>query len=140
MTDEIEIDLRKMILVLLKHWWQIIASVVSLAIIAFVITTFLPESFRATSLVAVTQPLYQLNFDPKIQTVNVQPSNDVYLDLAVSDDVLKQVYDQWSDRPASISNLEQFREKVVRAESGSDASIIKLNIDPPSWLINGQPF
>jgi uncharacterized protein involved in exopolysaccharide biosynthesis len=126
MDDEIEIDLRKYILQLFKHWWQIILIAAILAVIAFGITSLSSFSYQATALVAVTQPSYQLNFDPKIQTVNVQPANDVYLDLATSDDLIKQVYDHWKERPESITNLETFRKNILSVASGSDESIIKL--------------
>ncbi len=128
MNDVIEIDLRKYILLLFKYWWQIIIFTIALAIISFVITTLIPITYRATALVAVTQPSYQLNFDPKIQTINVQPANSVYLDLATSDDIIKQVYDQWSERPESVKNLETFRNNIIKVSSGSDPSIIRLSV------------
>ena len=93
MTDEIEIDLRKYILILVKHWWQILLVTVIFAIMGFVVTSvIIKASYQATALVAITKPHYQLNFNSQIQTLNIQPANNAFLDLATSDDVLKQVY------------------------------------------------
>jgi len=126
MNDAIEIDLRKLILQLVRRWWQIIGFAAILAVLAFLITSLMPKAYQATALVAVTQPSYQLNFDYKIQSVNVQPASKVYLDLAISDDVLNQVYTGWAERPASITDLAAFRKQVLQVESGSDPSILKL--------------
>ena len=129
MTDEIEIDLRKYILILLKHWWQILLFTAIFAIIGFVVTSiFTRVSYQATALVAITKPRYQLNFNSQIQTLNIQPANNAFLDLATSDDVLKQVYDQWTTRPSSIKNMQAFRENNVEVTSGIDTSMLKLSI------------
>ena len=133
MDDTLEIDLRKLIQQLLKRWWLILGSAALLAVLAFVVTSIMPASYQATALVAVTQPRYQLNFDPKIQTLySTQPASNAYLDLAASDDVLIQVYDQWPERPDNIKDLQDFREKAIQVSSGKDASILKLIVKTES--------
>jgi uncharacterized protein involved in exopolysaccharide biosynthesis len=127
MNDDIEIDLRRYAQLLIKHWWQILIVAIIIAIITFSISTLTTkEVYQASSLVAITKPSYQLNFNSEFQTLNIQPANNAFLDLANSDDVIKQVYDQWSTRPSSIKDLQDFRDKVIQVESGSDLSILKL--------------
>jgi uncharacterized protein involved in exopolysaccharide biosynthesis len=127
MNDEIEIDLRKYILLIFKHWWQILIFAAIVAILAFTVVTITSkDSYQASALVAITKPRYQLNFNSAIEALNIQPANNAFLDLATSDDVIKQVYDQWTDRPSSIKDLQDFRGRVLQVKSGSDLSILKL--------------
>ncbi len=126
MNDEIEIDLRKYILLLIKHWWQIFVCAAIIAILSFSFSSMLTVSYQATALVAITKPRYELNFNTQIQTLDIQPANNAFLDLATSDDVLKQVYDQWTNRPASVKDLQDFRDSIFQVKSGSDTSILKL--------------
>jgi uncharacterized protein involved in exopolysaccharide biosynthesis len=135
MVDEIEIDLRKYIQVLARHWWQILLFSAIFAMMGFAITSLITKvSYSATTLVAITKPKYQLSFNSEFQTLNIQPANNAFLDLATSDDVLKQVYDQWVTRPSSIKNLESFRQNNLKVSTGTDSSILKLNVitDSPS--------
>jgi uncharacterized protein involved in exopolysaccharide biosynthesis len=133
MDDAIEIDLRKYIQFIFKHWLWIIGFTAIAAVIAFSISSLGPTTYQAASLVAVTQPRNQLNFDPKFQTVYaVQPANKAYLDLAGSDDVLTQLFDQWKDRPSSVKNLFDLRRNIVQVGNGSDATIIKLIVNTSS--------
>jgi uncharacterized protein involved in exopolysaccharide biosynthesis len=126
MNDEIEIDLRKYILLLFKHWWQILVCAAIIAILIFSFSSMLTVSYQATALVAITKPRYELNFNTQIQTLDIQPANNAFLDLATSDDVLKQVYDQWTNRPASVKDLQDFQDTIIQVKSGSDTSILKL--------------
>lgn len=129
MDDTIEIDFRKIIRILLKCWWQIIAFAAILAVLAFVVTSLMPISYQATALVAITKPQYNLNFDPKILTVySTEPASNAYLDLALSDDVLKQVFDKWAERPETINDPDDLRENVVQISMGQDPSILKLTV------------
>jgi uncharacterized protein involved in exopolysaccharide biosynthesis len=128
MDNEIEINLKKYILLLVSHWRIIVGGAFLAALIGFGVSSLQSVNYKSTALIVVTQPQFQLNFDPKFQTFyNITPANKAFLDLANSDAVLKEVLDQWNDRPDSIKTVDDFR-KVVQAESGSDSSVIDLSV------------
>src|SRR5687768_10655713 len=86
----------------------------------------LPPTYEAAALVAVTEPRYLLQFDPRFQTVNdIQPAAQAYPELAVSDDVLSELLAGVTPRPANIETLGQLR-KIVTAEPGADPSLVRL--------------
>ena len=56
MWMEDEIDLREYIAVLIKYWRWIVAASVLAAVVAFVVSSFLPRTYEATASVLMTNP------------------------------------------------------------------------------------
>jgi uncharacterized protein involved in exopolysaccharide biosynthesis len=63
---EEEIDLREYVLVLLKYWKWILGTTLAAAMVALVVSFFLPPTYEATALVVVKPPQYVMQFDPPV--------------------------------------------------------------------------
>lgn len=98
-----EIDLRKWLLVLWHARYWILGIPLILGILVFIVASFLPETYQATALVAVTQSRYNLNFDPRIQTINDPNRNyQAFASLATSGDVVQKLYESLSRYPVGV--------------------------------------
>jgi succinoglycan biosynthesis transport protein ExoP len=135
---EDEIDLRVYINVLIRYWRLIVGLTVTAAVAAFVVTSLLPRSYEATTVVVVTQPLYQFQFSPQIQNLESASAQQLLtgkaaLDLATSDAMLQEVLDAvGNDLLSKERTLTALRE-MVKAKIGGDPSIVNLtanNSDP----------
>jgi succinoglycan biosynthesis transport protein ExoP len=111
---EEEIDLRKYIAVLIKHWYWIVGLAIVAAVVAFVVSSFTPPMYQATALVTVTQPRYRLQFDNRIQNIPewniqqlLQSQYRTYPILATSDDLLQQVAEQTGWNLSSLKGAAQ---------------------------------
>ncbi|MDD5367646.1 MAG: GNVR domain-containing protein [Anaerolineaceae bacterium] len=131
MQDEIEIDLKKWIRILIRNWpWILVITIVP-GLIAFLLSTLGSKSYEATSLVAITKPQYVLNFDPRFQTVqNLTQNYGAYQELATNDELLVSMFSIWKDRPTSIQTLDDLR-KILKVTSKSDPSLIALSATLP---------
>jgi uncharacterized protein involved in exopolysaccharide biosynthesis len=123
---EQEINLREYVAVLLCWKWWIAGLAVIAAILALVVSFFLPPTFEAAALVAVTQPRYTMRFDPRFETSNnVQPVYKAYPELAASDALLKDLFTQLSPLPEGVETQHDLR-GIVTAETGGDPSTVHL--------------
>ena len=123
---EIEIDLRKYFEILLHYWQWIVGTAVVIALAAFIWSFLQPPTYEAVALVAVTNPQYTLNFDPRLTTVaNTAQAYKAYPELAKSDDLLQSVFAKLDPRPTSIETLGDLN-KMLTAQSGTDPSIVRL--------------
>src|SRR3972149_5275591 len=126
---EDEIDLRKYFDVLVRRWKWVVAFAVIAAGAVLIVSSIVPPTYEATALVAVTRPRYQLQFDPRIETVpESQQPYRAFPELAVSDDLLLRVLDQVNGAlKANERDLAVFREKVS-ARAGADPSLVRLSV------------
>jgi succinoglycan biosynthesis transport protein ExoP len=123
-----EIDLRPYIWALIARWWQIAVIALVAAVAAFIVSSLIRPTYEAASLVAVTEPRYLLQFDPRFQTVNdIQPAAQAYPELAVSDDVLAELLAGINPRPVNVETLGELR-RIVMAEPGADPSLVRLEV------------
>jgi succinoglycan biosynthesis transport protein ExoP len=129
MTED-EIDLRAYIEIALHHWIWILGPALVAAVVAFVVSPFLPPSYRASAVVLVTEPRLQMQFDPRIGTEEQTPAYKVFPTLATSDRALQEVLDSYLPSPQagidewSLSTLS----KMVEATSGGDPSLVVLSV------------
>jgi uncharacterized protein involved in exopolysaccharide biosynthesis len=127
---EEEIDLRRYIEVLRRHWWWIVGLAVAAAVVAFLYSSLQPPLYQASAIVLVTQPRYDIQFDPSFKTeVDTVPSKALPT-LATSDTVLQGVVDAYTPGPeAGIQHL-SFRSLVgmAQASSASDPSLLSLRV------------
>ncbi len=127
---EDEIDLREYIQVLIRRWKWIVALTLIAAITAAAISFFvLQPTYQATALVLVTNPRYQLKFDPRLETLSeIETASKAYPTLATSDDLLQYVLDALDPPlPEGEHDLQTLRGKVA-ASAGADPSLLKLTV------------
>ncbi|HLF27058.1 MAG TPA: Wzz/FepE/Etk N-terminal domain-containing protein [Anaerolineae bacterium] len=125
---EDEIDLRRYWNVLTRQWRWVIGLAIVAAVAAFGVSFLVPPAYEAAALLVVTRPRYQLQFDPRIQTVQQpQQAYRAYPELALSDDLLLKVIDAVNGSlPAEERDLLGFRGKLA-AEAGADPSLVRLS-------------
>lgn len=127
---EEEIDLRAYIEVLLKYWYWIVGLAALAAAAAFVITSLQPATYEAKSVVIITEPRYQMQFDERFATQPGVPAYKAFPTLATSDGVLQAVVEAYSPSPAS--GIEKWTlttlRKMVAATSEGDPSLLVLTV------------
>lgn len=129
MDDEIEIDLRKLILNLLANWKLIIGISFVFGLAAFLYSYLQPDVYQARAVIAITKPRYIANFDPQYQTLTTtSPASKALLDVVNSDEIISQVYDFWLRDQKELTSFNNFRNNALEASAGGDMSIIFLNV------------
>ncbi len=130
------IDLRRLVLTLMRYRNWIVALTFGAALVALVVSFLMPPTYEATALAVMTPTQYKLQFDPRIETVinPVDMQIDVYTGLATSDDVVQQVFAQLDPLPQAVENVADLRDMLdvtgkngllnftVKAQTPQDAS------------------
>ncbi len=128
MDDELEIDLRKILRSLLRRWMWILGVAVLAGLAAFGFTFLQPRTYKATAVIALTRPLNQPNFDPRYETVTpLVLNNKIVSDVAMGDEIVQMLFDQWNDPDKEPDDLPAFRNRLI-VETGSDATVALLSI------------
>lgn len=124
---EEEIDVREYIAVLIRNWKWIVALTIVAAVVALVVSFFLPPTYEATALVVITKARYVMRFDPKFETVNnIEQPYKAYPSLAMSDDlILETMATMNPSLTEKAQDLAGFRDEL-EAASGGDPSLIEL--------------
>ena len=92
---EDEIDLREVAQTLLRSKWLILGTAVILALLVALLTKFmLPKEYKATAFILITKPSLTANFDNRLQVQPQTPDAKSLMDIAKSDDLLHEVYNQ----------------------------------------------
>jgi uncharacterized protein involved in exopolysaccharide biosynthesis len=128
---EEETDLRIYFEVLLRHWKWIVVLTAGMAVAAFIYTSMQSSFYRASSVVLVTRPRYEIQFDPRFRTEQGMASAyRAFPTLAVSDDVLQGVVDAYAPpSEASAGELTlQGLSGIIEATSEDDPSLILLKV------------
>ncbi len=127
---EEEIDLRKYVEVLLRHWIWIVGLSVLAAVAAFVYTTVQPKLYQAEAIVLVTEPRYQIQFDSRFQTDQSSPAYSTFPLLATSDSILQHLVEAYE--PSAAAEISSWRlstvSGMVEATSEGDPSLIVLKV------------
>ncbi len=127
---EDEIDLRKYIFILFRHWWLIGLVTFTTALVALIVSFLLPPTFEATALVAITGIRYEFEFNPLVDEAPggpiAVPPYQAMLTLATADELLGEVMMELKAYlPPKVVDLEGFR-KMVEAKSSDDPSVLRL--------------
>lgn len=127
------IDLRPYIEALLRRWWVILGAVIAGILIA-VFLHFSQSDYRATALVAVTDPTQRLQFDARIvNTLDLDILLQAYPELATSDGVLTSLLARATELSGgTIDSLTQLRQ-MLDVETGADPRLVRLVVK------NGDP-
>ncbi len=129
MDDEIQIDLRKIILTLFQFRFWIAGFGILLGLAVFLFFFLQPRMYEATAVIALTKPRYLPNFDPRFQTVPPTALNSkVAIDIAKSDEIVNFVFDSWNSPDKEPTQRRDFREKNLIAKAGSDPSVVTLTV------------
>jgi uncharacterized protein involved in exopolysaccharide biosynthesis len=126
-----EIELRAYLALLLRRWWWIASCAVAAAVAAFAVGSAMPASYEAESMVFITEPRYQVQFDPRFQTsARSELPDDAFPELATSDGVLQAVVEAYQPSPAA--QIENWGVGALRrmtdADAGGDGSLLRLEV------------
>jgi succinoglycan biosynthesis transport protein ExoP len=131
---EDEIDLRVYIEVVFRYWKWILGLAFVAAVVAFVISMLMPRTYEASAVVLVTQPRYQMQFDPRIDTQEGTPAYKAFPTLATSDSVLQSVVENYV--PSKESGIDRWTlstlQGMVEATSEGDPSLVVLKVTSQS--------
>jgi polysaccharide biosynthesis transport protein len=112
----------------------IVGLAVLAAVVAFAVSSFLPPTYEASSVVLVTEPRYQIQFDPRFDTEQRTPAYDAFPTLAESDGILQAVVEAYEPPPGS--GLDPWRlatlSGMAEATSKGDPSLVMLTIQSGS--------
>jgi len=124
---EEEIELRPYIELLVKRWYLILGAAILAAVVAFAISSFQTPEYEATAIVAITEPSFRVQFEPRIQELSedAQPLK-AFPELATSDQVLQQLLAEIKPDLVNGTSLEELR-TIVSAESGSDPTLVRMS-------------
>jgi succinoglycan biosynthesis transport protein ExoP len=128
---EEEIDLRAYVAVLIRYWKWIAGLALVAAVAAFVVSLLLPSTYEAPAVVIITEPRYQMQFDPRFATVDQwTPAYKAFPTLATSDEVLRGVLAAYT--PSPEAGIEEWKlgtlSGMVEATSEGDPSLVVLRV------------
>ena len=127
---EEEIDLREYVEVLVRNWVWIGAAGLLAALAAFVVSSLMAPTYEASAVVMITEPQYQMQFDPRFETAEWSPAYQAFPTLATSDDLLGRVVEQYT--PSPEAGIEEWRlgalSGMVEASSEGDPSLLVLRV------------
>lgn len=124
---EEEIDLRPYVEAVTQNWKWVLGAAVLAALVALAITFFIPPTYKATALIAVTEPRQVVEFDSRIKVADEDLPFDAYPDLAISDELLVSLLSEIESHTPGINNLNALR-GLLSAEAGSDPSLLNLSV------------
>ena len=86
------IDLRELVITVLKYKWTILAGIMLSALVAFLVSSFLlSPHYQASAYVTLTEPIVQTNLDASIQVSPVMPDTGALAELAESDAIIREI-------------------------------------------------
>jgi len=84
--DELELDLRKYVDVLIKRWWMIAALTLLSASVAWMVgrrsPPVTPVTYEATAVCLATTPKYDMRFEPRMTSFSMWPYSGLPAGLA----------------------------------------------------------
>ncbi|GEM_PF-4685089 len=123
----IEVDLRIYILAILRKWKWLVGFAVLTAVIAYISASLLPKTYTATAVVVTQQNKFVISFNNSIQNNRLTPPNKAILDLANSNEVLRQTFDASGLAAGGVMSFAAFKEQAA-AKTGGDQSWITLSV------------
>ena len=128
---EEEIDLREYVEVLIRYWRWIVGLALVAAVTAFIVSLLLPPTYEASAVVIITQPRYQMQFDPRFEAVEEwTPAYKAFPTLAASDGVLQSVLETYT--PSPEAHIEEWTletlSEMVEATSEDTPSLVVLKV------------
>ncbi|MCB0028020.1 MAG: hypothetical protein KDE28_08955 [Anaerolineales bacterium] len=114
----------------LRSLWQarywLLGSALLAAILTYGLLSLLPEQYEATSLIAISEPRLVVQLDPRIDSAGDRQIDEAYPELAISDEILRQLLAQM-EPVADINNTRDLA-RLVTAEAGADNTLLRLTV------------
>lgn len=131
-TIEEGINFYKLVKIIFARWRWILLSTISVSLVILVISFLLPERFRATASLILTEPDVIFRFDPRITTEVEAPGGKGVRELALSDEVLQRILDQdiASDLEVEERVVDVFRKNLEVALSDNVLHLTVEDDDP----------
>ncbi len=126
---EEEIDLRPYVSALLDKWYWLVAILLLAAVLAYFLSSFIPPTYEATALVAITDSRQKVQFDPRIVTQADDQPLKAYPEIAESDELLSDLLLELPPGDLTVGKLRG----DLTAEAGGDPSLLRLT------AANGNP-
>ena len=120
---EDDFELRRYIRAMLRQSWLIGLLAVLAGAAGFGYASLRPVTYQATTLLAVSRPLFALNLEGVDQDTQVPVR--LYGDLAVSDEVLQQLADQLQAAGQAPLTLALLRARLT-ATASTDTGLLRL--------------
>ena len=122
------IDLRPYVNALVRRWWVILGAIIACILLAVILYAS-QAKYRATALIAVTDPVQRLAFDSRItSSFDLKALLQAYPELAMSDGVMSALLEKAGTLSGgAIKNIEQLRE-LVEVEDGPDPRLVRLTV------------
>lgn len=122
------IDLRPYVNALVRRWWVILGAIIACILLAVILYAS-QAKYRATALIAVTDPVQRLAFDSRItSSFDLKALLQAYPELAMSDGVMSALLEKAGTLSGgAIKNIEQLRE-LVEVEDGPDPRLVRLAV------------
>lgn len=129
MDDFLEVDLRKIIKNILKHWYWVVAPAAVVGIAVFVYSYFfMPNIFQANALMIITDPRYLPDFVEAYDAAEPpKPSASAIKTLSFSDEIITQLFDLWETEEKGSKTNESLREKLS-IEASSNEMLYKFTV------------
>ncbi|MFC1466676.1 MAG: Wzz/FepE/Etk N-terminal domain-containing protein [Candidatus Brachytrichaceae bacterium NZ_4S206] len=144
--DEIEIDLRKYVLIVGARWRLLLTCTVIATLLGGLIGLILPSPYEATATVAIVKTSTQLEFDPRFKTLTQDEIANISADSRratllglvengnIASRVIARMESQLNDEER---NPAQLLDKVTAATSGrGDLIMIKVRDQNPEKAAN----
>ncbi|WP_420645349.1 GumC family protein [Candidatus Leptofilum sp.] len=131
------INIRSYLIALSHYWKWFLRSVLFTVSVILLIDFLIPPIYQATALIFVTEPREVIQFDPRIQSAEENQHARAYPELATSDQILEELLVQAGPMLSEIATVTQLR-NIIRAESGSDTSLIRLIVSAENPEIASQ--
>jgi len=127
---EDEIDLREYLDVIIRRWKWIVGLTLVATITAAAISFVLPPVYEATVILAVTQPKYVLQFDPRFQALeeSITAPFKAYSALVKNPELEERVLDALQGFIPSAKFTHQDLEGMATVTQGDDPSVIILKV------------
>lgn len=125
-----EIDLRRVVRPLIRHYRLIIGTVVVAVLVAAALAFLLPPTYRATAVVVITRPQFQAQFDPRIQTLPPEQTRPykAFGALVKSPELARRVLEQSRGRlNGETPTIEQLLDRVEVSQR-DDPSVIQIAV------------
>ncbi len=104
-----DFDIRPFIRVLLQYWLWLLGGAILAAGLALLLYSITPRQYEATTLIAISEPRQEIQFDPRIDSTNESQSVSAFPDLATSDEVLGLLQRQLPETVENSEALTSFR-------------------------------
>ena len=127
MSEDFEIDIRKYTRWILRSWVWILTLTALAALGGILFSSQKPQNYSASATVIINRSLEVWNFTPAIKYNYNPPTDAALFDLANSESLKKEIYEQLSENDKARISFAAFR-SLATVTTGSDKTVLRLGI------------